>query len=301
MLHQPSTDHSVVCFGEVLWDLFPSGPVAGGAPMNVAIRLASLGIRSSVISAVGADTKGNELLSLLRSRSVDTSLIGVTQDLPTGSVVVTIASNGSPSFEIVSPSAWDAIDADERSLRAVRSADALVFGSLACRSARSRDTLLRLLNEAQFTVFDVNLRPPFVDRSLIDELLRRSDLIKMNDEELRVLCSDSGSSGEREMMEWCAEQSGAETVCITRGERGAIVLHQGKWAEHPGFTVAVADTVGAGDSFLAGFLDGMFRELSLQETLTRACAIGALVASRPGAIPEIGHNDIEQIIGTELR
>lgn len=262
--------------------------------MNVAVRLASLGIRSSVISAVGMDQYGDDLLSLLRDRSVDASLVQRTETIPTGTVRVSLLANGSPTFDIVEPAAWDAIDFSEAALTAVHTADAFVFGSLAARHESSRRTLLRLVHESTYAVFDVNLRPPFIDRALIDELLRHTDLVKMNDEELRVL---GGNGDERSLIEECAERYGIETVCVTRGEHGAIVFHRGEWAEHPGFSVTVADTVGAGDSFLAGFLEGMMRGIPLLESLTRACALGALVASRKGATPFVASDEIIRMTG----
>ncbi|MFZ4620547.1 MAG: carbohydrate kinase family protein [Bacteroidota bacterium] len=292
---------TAVCFGEVLWDNLPDGAVAGGAPMNVAIRLASLGNRSGVISAVGDDERGEQLLSLLRTRNVDTAFIQKNSSLPTGEVNVTLDADGIPSYNIVSPSAWDQITVTEQSLNALRNADAFVFGSLACRNSTSKETLLRFLEEKPYAVFDVNLRAPFYSLPFVDELMQHSDLIKLNDDELRVVCSASGTDNIETNVRFLSERTGAEIICVTRGKDGAVVYSDEVFTEHPGFSVPVTDTVGSGDSFLAGFLSSMHSGNTIARSLEFACALGAMTATQKGANPEFTIDEIQKFIVNNSR
>ncbi len=290
-----------ICFGEVLWDNLPDGAVPGGAPMNVAVRLASLGHRSAIISSVGNDGHGERLLQFLRSRDVDTSYIQKHPSYPTGEVNVSVDAEGIPSYDIVSPSAWDGIDATTDALSAVRNADGIIFGSLACRSSESKRTLFRLLEEKRYAAFDVNLRAPYISLPLVEELMRQSDLIKLNDDELRMICSDTGTDDVNKNIRSLSERSGAEIICVTRGKDGAVIFADGEFIEHGGFSVPVADTVGCGDSFLAGFLSSMTGGRTLGQSLEFACALGAMTATRKGANPEFSGAEIQDLITRRSR
>ena len=285
-----------ICFGEVLWDNLPDGAVPGGAPMNVAVRLASLGHRSGIISSVGNDGLGEHLLQFLRSRDVDTSFLQKHPAYPTGEVNVSFDAEGNPSYDIVSPSAWDGIDVTNDALSAVRSADGIIFGSLACRSSESQRTLFRLLEESPFAAFDVNLRAPYISLPLIEELMRHSDLIKLNEDELRTVCAATGSDGLKTNILSLTERSGAEIICVTKGKDGAVVYAEGEFIEHNGFSVMVADTVGCGDSFLAGFLSSMSGGGTLGQSLEFACALGALTATKHGANPEFSAQEVKNFL-----
>ena len=290
---------AIVCFGETLWDILPDGKVAGGAPMNVAIRLAAWEHPVQLISRTGIDEDGNRILEILQEQNVDISLIQ--QDLvhPTGKVLVTLNEAGNASYEIVQPSAWDAIVLTEENKKAVAAAKAFVFGSLAARNNTSANTLLQLCEAASYRVFDVNLRKTFIDITLIKNLMKRSQFIKLNDEELIWLTEQiSGNKIENRIadlqhtMQWLQSFTGAETICVTRGAQGALLMHQHKNYEHPGFMVTVKDTIGSGDSFLATLLSGLLNDLDPHEALENACAVGALVATHKGANPRITEADI---------
>ncbi len=290
---------SVVCFGETLWDILPGEKVAGGAPMNVAIRLAAWGHSVQLISRVGHDEDGNRLLELLQQQHVDISLIQKDREYPSGKVLVTLNQSGNASYEIVQPSAWDAIEVTDRNQKAVAASKAFVFGSLVARSEVSAATLLQLCKSASKRVFDVNLRKPFVDIVLIKSLIQISQIIKLNDEELIELMPLLGYSKinntENELqtaMNWLRLFSGAETICVTRGAQGALLLHKQMNYAHPGYTVTVKDTIGSGDSFLAILLSGLLSNIPPDETLANACAVGALVATHKGANPSISEADI---------
>ncbi|MFM2285218.1 MAG: hypothetical protein RLZZ543_715 [Bacteroidota bacterium] len=284
----------VVCFGEVLWDKLPTGAVAGGAPMNVAIRLASLGMEATMISAIGNDTDGTHLLDILKERNVKTDLIQLNA-FPTGEVLVDLNEHGHASYTIVAPAAWDAIEYNEQQQEAVLQADAFVLGSLGCRDKRTFNSLKKLLPYSHFPVLDVNLRAPFFSSELIAELAPHARLLKMNEEELDFLSKALKIDGESaaDLMQAWANRFDIDAVCVTKGSNGAQLFINNQLYEHAGFTAKVKDTIGAGDSFLAGLLYSMLTNETPQHSLAFASALGALVAEQEGANPEIPKSLIE--------
>ncbi|GAB4252294.1 MAG: carbohydrate kinase [Saprospiraceae bacterium] len=288
---------TAVCFGEVLWDLLPAGAVAGGAPMNVACQLTNLGLKAIMISSVGNDDLGRQLLDFLRQKGVDTSLIGTDPEFPTGTVNVSLDDKGIPSYEIVQPVAWDYIDLSEAALDAVGRADAFVFGSLAARSETTLKTLEGLLEAASFPVFDVNLRAPFYEEKTVNELLKKALLLKLNDEEIDILCGwRAFKGGQPAQMEFLKDEYHLDAVVLTRGAKGAALLDDSGLYEHSGYRVQVADTVGSGDAFLAGFLSQWLGGASPLECLSFACATGALVATLPGGTPDIDASMVRELM-----
>lgn len=289
--------HHSVCFGEVLWDNFASGKKAGGAPMNVALHLHKQGIDSKMISSVGKDTDGGELTGYLKDQGLDTSLISQHASLPTGVVEVQLDADHQAKYDIVKPVAWDEIKYSEELEQVVSQSDVLIFGSLASRSETSKTTLLKLLPAAKFKVFDMNLRPPHFEEELVIFLMRACDVLKINEVELDYLAQlFSFESGSREeQLKQLRKQISVPTICVTLGGEGAMVLHNDKLLKHQGVKVVPVDTVGAGDAFLATFIASYLKGLSIELTLERACAAGALVASRPGANPEYSEEDILRI------
>lgn len=288
----------IVCFGEVLWDVLPTESIAGGAPMNVAIRLQSVGIQSSIISKIGNDQLGQSLIDMITDRKVETSLIQIDKQLPTGEVLVHLDAKGSATYDIVYPSAWDGIVVNDSNINAVKAADALVFGSLACRDQVSKSTLFELLPHAKYTVFDVNIRPPFYSISLLLDLMKLSDFIKLNDDELLEVASELGSKSKdiEENIQFLSQLTHTETICITKGDKGAVLYKNNTFYTHEGFNVEVADTIGAGDSFLAALLSKVLYQDDCNDSLEYACAVGALVASKKGANPTITSDQIFEMI-----
>jgi len=287
----------VVCYGEVLWDLLPTGKIAGGAPMNAAYHINNLGLSATMISRIGADDLGRELLAFLNDKGVSTRYVQTDPLLPTGIVNVTLNSKGSPAYEIVQPVAWDNIQPDEELHDIVKEADALVFGSLACRSERSKNTLLELLDVATLRVFDTNLRRPFYSQSLLEELLSKTDIAKMNDEELAIIAGWNGvQADEATQMQFLKQKFGLERLILTKGENGAACLDETGYHTHPGFPVQVRDTIGSGDAFLAAFLSKMLAGADSPECLEFACALGALVATKQGGTPDINTLEIQKLI-----
>ena len=190
--------------------------------------------------------------------------------------------------------AWDDIQLADAMLEAVRAADLLVFGSLVTRSATSRSTLQALLKAAQVRVFDVNLRAPFYSPASIEALLKESDIVKTNDDELEKLADWFGQDKEMPLMtQYLIDRFDLQKVIVTRGSHGAACRDVEGWHEHPGFPVEVTDTVGSGDSFLAGFLTSMLKGESTKDCLAFACAVGALVATYAGGTPLVSPEMVE--------
>jgi fructokinase len=291
---------AIVCFGEFLWDVLPTGRVAGGAPMNVAFHANQLGLESKMISNVGDDDLGQELLLFLKNIDVSVELIQTNNTLPTGIVNVTLDQNGSPFYEIVSPVAWDDIHLDNKGKDFVKNAAALVFGSLACRTERNKRTLLEYAALANIRVFDVNLRAPYYSKSLVEELLDKADIVKMNDEELALIAEWQGFSGdEKSQMETIKNQFGLDVVILTKGSQGAACLDETGYYEQPGFRIQVQDTIGSGDSFLAAFLSHFLKGKDIPDCLVFAGAVGALVATKQGGTPKVEWSEIQAMMNSQ--
>jgi fructokinase len=289
---------SVVCFGEVLFDIFPTHKKIGGAPLNVAIRLASLGIQSQIISRIGNDEIGKELLEYINDHKVNSSSIQVDQDLKTGEVVVELNDKGSASYTINYPAAWDKIIGTLEDEIIIKKADALVFGSLVCRDSVSQNTLFELINYAKYTVFDVNLRAPFYTKELLNHLMHEADFIKFNDDEIYEISEYLKSpfhSLEQNIL-FIAEHTNTKHICVTKGSHGAVLYYDNQFYYNSGYKIKVADTVGAGDSFLAGLLSKLLAKEDPQNAIDFACAIGALVAQKEGANPKINESTIDSFM-----
>ncbi len=288
----------ITCFGEVLWDVFPTYKKIGGAPLNVALRLQSFDYNTFIISKIGNDGLGEELVEYSKEKGVDTSAIQVDSTLKTGVVNVSLDNNGSASYEIEYPVAWDKIEVTNKSITIVKSSEALIFGSLACRDNVSKDTLLQLLKYAPFKVFDVNLRPPFYSMNLILELMNLSDFIKCNDEELSKICRalHFDSTAIIEQVKFLSQHTDTCQICVTKGKDGAVLFYKNQWYTHSGYPVKVNDTVGAGDSFLAALISKLLQREAPKEALSFATAVGALVASKEGANPALSQLEIVNFV-----
>lgn len=283
----------VLCFGEILWDILPSGRFPGGAPFNVAYHLHQLGADVRLLSGIGRDAQGDELLRLLRQWGISTGHLTLHRNLPTGTVVAELDPGGDAHYSITAGVAWDDIRIGEHSLRAAAQAHSLVHGSLALRSAANHAALDRLtaaMPADAWRVFDVNLRPPHDDLDLVRRCANRASLFKLNCDEAARLTDSAGGAepgAEEGMARALAETHACPRVCITCGARGAGLLAEGTWHWEPGRPVAVVDTVGAGDAFLASLLSGLLAGgRPPAECLSRASRHGEWVASKPGATPD---------------
>lgn len=287
----------VLCVGEMLWDLLPSGAVAGGAPMNVALHLKKLGLDAKFAGKVGNDKLGESLKNFLRNNGMDLDLVQTDSQLPTSTVEVTIDSAQNAKFDIIDNVAWDRIEGNEDLLQTCKDSHVLVYGTLASRHAITRSTIFTLIENSGLKLIDVNLRPPYINREIVEQLLYAADIAKLNDDELRTIAGWNHKAFElHDLTRWFADKFNFETVCITRGDKGAMINIKGDLIEHPGYKVNVVDTVGAGDAFLAGFIFKYLLGEPIVNTLTFACATGALVASKKGGTPEYSIHEITRLI-----
>jgi fructokinase len=286
----------VLCFGEVLWDAFGDEKKAGGAPMNVARHLVQQGMDTVFVSRVGVDESGKELVEFLKNNGLYSDVIQLDDKLPTCEVTVQLDEHHQATYIIPEPVSWDNIQPTITLTKTNMDAGAIVFGSLACRTEATRQTLSNLLDETKaLRIFDVNLRPPHYTLATIETLAARANVIKMNEEEASLLIG-GGNGNLKEMIGEFYAKYQAQTICVTRGEHGAIIWHDHKFYEHPGFKVTVADTVGAGDSFLATFITGLLNSQPMQQVLEKACSIGAFVTTKRGANPVYNQEEINAIM-----
>ena len=289
---------SFTCFGEVLWDVFPDHQKIGGAPLNVALRLKSFSKAVTIISAVGNDDLGKKLTDFLKENNLSTDYIQINNNYETGQVNVSLDHKGSASYEIKFPAVWDYIAATDKTIALVGQSDVFIFGSLVCRNDTSKNTLFTLLNVANFKVFDVNLRPPFFSFELLNQLMHKADFIKFNDEELLLVAKhlNTGLTSIEDNMHYISKTFNASHICVTKGDKGAILLVDGNFYSSLGYKVNVKDTVGAGDSFLGTLLYKIKSNIPYEQALNYACAVGALVAGSEGANPKLLENDIKKLL-----
>ena len=288
----------VVSFGEILWDKLPSGKVPGGAPLNFAYRLNSFQNSLSIISKVGDDLLGKGLTEFLNKNGLDTEHIQISKIYKTGEVNVSIDKNGIADYDILNPVAWDDISLNLKNIELTKNSSVFVFGSLICRNMTSRRTLKELLKIAPFKLFDINLRSPYYNMNLIEELMLSSDFIKFNYEEIEEISTIyiNKKATLENMIETISEKTKTKNICVTMGEKGACYFTNNSFYYQDGFKINVLDTVGAGDSFLATLVEGILNKTKPQEILKKACAVAALVASKEGATPLVSATEINDVL-----
>jgi len=284
----------VVGLGELLWDLFPKCKQLGGAPANFAYITALLGDSGIVASRVGDDRLGQEALWHLKSSGLDVSRIQRDPSHPTGTVKVEVDSRGQPEYQITENVAWDFMEFSEDWISLARSAHAVCFGSLAQRNAVSRTAIrafLSALPSFAIGIFDVNLRQSYFTAEILRDSARRAKVLKLNHEEfprfLDLLQCPLKNSERSDITggRWLCREFGSRLVCITRGAKGSLLVTAESHHEHPGFSVKIADTVGAGDAFTAALVHHALRGSSLATMNAAANRMGAWVASQEGATP----------------
>lgn len=289
---------SVSCFGEVLWDNFASGKRLGGAPLNVCLRLKGLGVDAEMLSAVGADALGEELLGDMSARGLSRDFVAVSPSKKTSVVEVSLDASGSASYEIVADTAWDNITLTPALIERVSSSDIFVFGSLVGRSDVSLQTLRKLIEVAKFNVFDVNLRKPHYHLDTLLELMSVADCIKLNDDELYEIAGALGVEFDSldEYIEFIADKTNTNYICVTKGPQGAQLKVGDKNYYNSGYVIDVVDTVGAGDSFLGSLIYQLCSTEDAQYAIDFACAVGAMVAQSHGATPQFSIEDVQQFM-----
>jgi len=279
----------VVGLGEVLWDVFPDGPRFGGAPANFACHAAALGAAAHVVSGVGTDALGDRAVAALESLGVDTGAVGRSAEYPTGTVEVVLDGTGQPRYEITTNVAWDHLEWSGALAALAARAEAVCFGTLAQRSAASRQTIRQFVAAtppAALRILDVNLRPPFVDSGVIRESLGLANVLKLNNEELPVVAAACGIAGPEDTLAGrLRERFNLAVVALTRGPRGAVLYSRTETSDSPGVPTEVVDTVGAGDAFTAAMAMGLLGGLDLATINRQACLRAAQVCAQPGAAP----------------
>ena len=299
----------VVGLGEVLWDLLPAGRQPGGAPFNFAFHCHQLGHPAVIVSRVGEHNLGRDLRAEVRRLGMSDEFIQTDPDHPTGTVRVEVGEGGQPRYTITPEVAYDYLAWDERLEVLARSAPAVCFGTLAQRGPVSRATIRRFIETAReggnapLVVFDINLRQDFYDSETIEESLRWSDWLKLNEDERGRLAEMFGLEGRDEAADLNhlhpLHGAGRKLTCLTRGDRGCTVFARGCRFDEPGVSVAVADTVGAGDAFTAALLTQVLEGRPLPQALRFANRFAARVAARPGGTPRIDRAELEREFASE--
>lgn len=288
--------NKVVVFGEMLWDCLPQGAVPGGAPMNVALNLHQLGLDSKLISAVGRDKDGDKLLEFLSSFQFQTKFIQQVDKYETSKVLVDDSDPENIKYDIVSPVAWDFIQWNKNMDKMVSESEALVFGTLGVRNPESLTTLLKLLHHETLRFFDANLRSPYYDFEIIETLLGFADVLKINEDELHIFADFFNVKPTiKSVCSHLDEHFPMDLICVTKGSEGALIYKKGEIIENPGYKVTVADSIGAGDAFLSGFIKCYLEKKPLKETLDFACKLGAFVASKKGGTPSYSISELDEM------
>lgn len=292
---------TIVGLGEVLWDMLPSGKQLGGAPANFAYIANVLGDRGVVASRVGADDLGREARSTMDKLGITTCYVEEDAQRPTGTVQVRVDCAGQPEFTIAESVAWDALEWTPHWAELAAQADVLCFGSLAQRAPTSRATIRKFLETAPAStlrIYDVNLRHTYFTTAVLNESLQLAHVVKLNDQELPRIADllELGGTGECERAQRLLDAYNLRLVCITRGDRGSLLVANGQIATHRGFKVKVADAVGAGDAFTACLAHHYFRGASLDEINECANRLAAWVATQVGATPSTGDRELSEIL-----
>jgi fructokinase len=288
--------------GEVLWDLLPGGRQLGGAPANFAYHAHALGAESLVVSRVGRDDLGRDLVEHLNALGLVTSGISVDPAAPTGTVSVTLDPTGQPTYTIHTDVAWDFLEAGPEVLRAAAGADAVCFGTLAQRHPVARDSIRRVLQATRpeaLRIFDINLRQRFWSREVIVESLALANVLKLNDEELPILMDLLGwpCEDDQGLMARLAQRFDLRAVALTRGARGSLLWTADRSWNWPGSDLKVADTVGAGDSYTAALALGLLSGKAPEDILRIAHRVADFVCTQPGATPPMPPGFAAEFVG----
>ncbi len=292
----------LVAAGEWLWDELPEGRRAGGAPANLAVHAAALGVSSALISAIGQDEDGDALISSMQTREVNLDAVARVA-LPTGTVGVQLSPEGKPVYEIRGPVAWDQIPNSPKAQALAETCDAFCFGTLARRSPISRSTIQALLARSQsdaWRVLDVNFRGQFFSQEDLENALEASNLLKLSDEELpmiqRLLRFPEGETVSEHLAE-LADRFELRLIVLTCGADGVILWepeNSSKLTKIDAVPVKATDTVGAGDSFTATFVSGLLLGMSPSTAALHATKIAAFVCTQNGATPTLPEKLLEE-------
>jgi len=286
--------YRIFAIGEVLWDMLPTGKKVGGAPGNFAYHCRKLGADADMISRVGDDELGRELLDFYRSVGLSTDYIVVDREHPTGAVDVELDADGQARYVFRDDVAWDHLQADADTLALLQTADAICYGTLAGRRAeslRALEAMIAAPPKTTLRVFDVNLRAPHYTPETVLALLETADILKLNDEELPIIVSMLGQSmtDPAAQAKWLIDRYGYKLLVLTRGESGSLLVTAETTlgcliSDYCSRPVLVVDTVGAGDAFTAAAVIGFLNGRPLDEINRTASDLAAKVCTYPGAM-----------------
>ena len=281
----------MVAIGELLWDVFPSGPRLGGAPVNFACHAAALGADVSLLSGVGSDSLGDRAFQELERHVVQTVGLQRSENYPTGAVQVAVNSAGQATYQFGEDDAWDHLQWFDHYETLAGKADAICFGSLGQRRPESRKLIERFVKATSlhaWRVFDINVRQPFFAEEVVSPSLRWANVLKLNDEELPILARMFSLVGPVEaQLQQLVQRFDLSVVALTRGPQGALLVRDDQVVDAAGVVVEVCDTVGAGDAFTAAMVHGLLAEVDLQAVTSYACEVAAFVCSQAGATPDL--------------
>lgn len=277
-------------FGEVLWDMLPSGKVVGGAPLNFAYHTSQFGCEGFIISALGSDTLGMELMDMIKKIKVKTNCLQVNHHL-TGTVEVKLDNNGTPTYKITENVAWDFIAWDEKINKCSAELDAVCWGTLAQREKQSQSVILQLLQSVKpqcLKVFDCNFRGTYFNKEIITTSLKYANVFKCNEEEWPVLESYFYLQGtiENQIIQ-LANRFDLAYLAYTMGKNGSIVYHNGEFNYQQSLKINIVDTVGAGDCFTAVLTTGILNGLPIDLIHKKAVESAGFVCTQAGATPTL--------------
>ena len=282
----------IIAFGELLWDVLPSGPVLGGAPANFCFRATTLGLKAKLVSRVGNDNFGEIAIKELGKRGVDTSLVQIDEKLPTGTVQVEFDEKRNANYNILRDVAYDNISVTDELLKDCEDATILCFGSLVLRSQGNQKTLSTLLSAAKSAtkICDINLRKDCYTPETLKFCLLNADILKLNDQEALKLIEifNLPYKTYQDFARSSIEMYQLKTCLVTRAENGVFACKSdGTEIDLPGNAVEVQDTIGSGDAFTAGFTAKFESKASLEECCEFGNSLGAAVATTKGGMSQV--------------
>jgi fructokinase len=291
----------VLAVGELLWDVLPNEKLLGGAPANFCHRLSSLGTSARIVSRIGCDPLGDQLLAELESRKLDLSLVQRDPSKNTGTVEVTLNQEGNPHFTIVEDVAFDYIEFSSELIEASKSAYLIYFGTLAQRCSKTRNTLYSVLQQAKQAIkfLDINLRKDCYDKDIVQSSLESADILKLNSSEVTLVSSMFGwpKYSAQEFVKAVISKFDISTVLVSLGELGVYgASKDGQEISLNGLKIKVFDTIGAGDSFSAGFVHKLVQGASLKDACTFGNQMGALAATKKGGMAVFSSSEIASFV-----
>ena len=292
---------SIVCFGEVLWDLYPDKKINGGAPFNVFARLHNLGNNVDFISSIGNDKLGNEILEHFDQNNYINKFLNIDEKYETGSVIITLK-NGEPSYKILSNVAWDFIPLKASYDEILSDLDILVYGSLASRNIESFKTLKELTKQSKFNILDLNIRESYYDFEKVSSLVNSADFLKVNLEELELINQlfKFNISDTQNLIFKILKQFDLKYICVTNGEIESMIYDGKNFEIAKSFKVDSIDNVGAGDNFLAALIDELLiKKNNLKSSLRIASAYGAITTTKNGAVPKINNYEVGSMLNSQ--